>query len=146
MSTKTIERLNALVADYQLFYQKLRSYHWNVTGPLFFGLHAKFEELYRDAADKVDQLAERVAALGARPTGTLKQVLATARLQESEEIPGAAGMVEDLVSDLGNLNGWLRESSATATELGDVTTANLLDGFVEGQEKTAWMLRAFLQS
>ena len=69
------DTLNALLADYQVHYQRMRNYHWNVRGPQFFQLHAKFEELYTGAALKVDELAERVLTLGARPYSTLAEAL-----------------------------------------------------------------------
>ena len=136
--------LNQLLADYQVLYQKLRNYHWNVQGPMFFDLHAKFEELYLDAAVKVDDLAERVLAVGGHPTSTLAGALKGARLKEDEARPGAQEMVANLVEDLAALNGWLRESGKKAEEAGDAATFNLLEGMADEQEKTAWMLRAYL--
>jgi starvation-inducible DNA-binding protein len=137
--------LATLLADYQVHYQKLRGYHWNVTGPMFFGLHAQFEALYTDAAEKVDLLAERIAARGGRPPATLAQHLELARIREDATAPAAHDMVRNVVGDLEHLIGASQELSAVATECGDATTANLLDGFADGHEKTAWMFRAFLQ-
>ena len=142
--TKVTDALNRLLADYQVLYQKLRSYHWNVSGPLFFGLHAKFEELYTDAAVKVDDLAERTLALGARPFATLQAQLEHARLSEDPEVPDAATMVQNLLADLESLDGALQSAKLLAAEADDDTTANLLDAFRDEQAKTAWMLRAFL--
>lgn len=142
--TAIANELNALLADYQVLYQKLRNYHWNVTGPMFFGLHARFEELYRDASDKVDELAERVVALGERPASTLKEQLAQARLAEDPTVPAAHDMVRNVHADLESLTSALRTSARRASDEDDVATANLLEGFADGQEKTAWMLRAFL--
>lgn len=147
MSTATAsvtDQLNLLLADYQVFYQKLRHYHWNVSGPLFFGLHAKFEELYLDAALKVDELAERVLALRGRPLSTLRDQLAHARLAEDETFPDAETMVKNLVADIERLNGEIRSAVTAAGEAGDDATVNLLEPMADDQEKTAWMLRAFL--
>lgn len=135
--------LSRLLADYQVLYQKLRGYHWTVTGPLFFGLHAKFEALYLDAAEKVDALAERLAARGARPPVTLKEVLQLARLAEDEGRPAPLEMVKRIESDLEVLNQSLRAGARTAADAGDTATVNLLDGYADGQEKELWMLRAF---
>ena len=142
--TAVSQGLNQLLADYQVLYQKLRNYHWNVSGPMFFGRHAKFEELYTDAALKVDEIAERVLSMGGRPVSTLKGQLALARLEEDAGTPTSDEMVRTLQGDLECLNGALRVASAEAGKLGDVATANLLDGYADGQEKTVWMLRAFL--
>ena len=138
------DALNVLLADYQILYQKLRSYHWNVQGPMFFELHAKFEELYLDAAQKVDELAERILAVGGRPVSSLKGALKLARLKEDEGGLPAAEMVANLVDDFGALNVELRAAAKLAASDNDAATFNLLEGMADGQEKTAWMLRAFL--
>jgi starvation-inducible DNA-binding protein len=136
--------LAILLADYQVLYMKLRGYHWTVTGPLFFGLHAKFEELYDDAATKVDELAERLAARGARPPVTLKEQLALARLKEDSATPAANEMVRNIAADLEALNASLRALEQSAAKSGDAATQNLAQGYADGQEKTIWMLKAFL--
>jgi len=136
--------LAVLLSDYQVLYMKLRGYHWTVTGPLFFGLHAKFEELYDDAAEKVDALAERLAARGARPPLTLKEQLGLARLKEDAGQPSANDMVRNVAADLETLNGSLRALEKAAESAGDAATQNLAQGYADGQEKTIWMLRAFL--
>jgi len=136
--------LATLLADYQVFYMKLRGYHWTVTGPLFFGLHAKFEELYDDAAEKVDTLAERLAARGVRPPVTLAEQLRLARLEEDAGQPSANDMVRNVAADLETLNQSLRKLEEAAASSGDAATQNLAQGYADGQEKTIWMLRAFL--
>ena len=113
-------------------------------GPLFFGLHVKFEELYTDAALKVDELAERVLALDTRPLSTLKEALQHARLTEDSGAPDAETMVKNLVADIGTLNAELRATAKAAADAGDDATMNLLDPMADEQEKTSWMLRAFL--
>lgn len=143
--SEVIQSLNSLLADHQVLYQKLRTFHWNVTGPHFFGLHAKFEELYTAAAETVDQLAERVVALGGRPLGTLQAQLATARLKEADGIPAATAMVAALADDYRALIGAARDLGETASAVDDSATANLAEDMADGYEKTAWMLRAFLQ-
>ena len=139
------KELSLLLSDYQVLYAKLRGYHWTVTGPLFFGLHAKFEELYDDAAEKVDALAERLVARGARPPLTLKDQLAQARLKEDAGQSSSNEMVQNVANDLETLNVSLRALEQSATKAGDAATQNLAQGFADGQEKTIWMLRAFLK-
>lgn len=144
MSEKIIPGLNQLLSDYMVFYQKLRNYHWNVQGPLFFGLHQVFEEQYLASAEKVDEIAERVRSLGGKPASTLREYLEHARLTEDDGNPSANQMVERIVTDLSALTGNIRELVKEVD--GDVATVNLLEGFADEQEKTAWMLKAFLQS
>ena len=136
--------LAILLADYQILYTKLRGYHWTVSGPLFFGLHAKFEELYDDAAERVDELAERLAARGARPPVTLKEQLALARLKEDAGHPPATDMVRNIAADLETLHTSLHALEVSAAKSGDAATQNLAQGYSDAQEKTLWMLRAFL--
>ncbi|MDF1799368.1 MAG: DNA starvation/stationary phase protection protein [Planctomycetota bacterium] len=138
------KNLALLLADYQVLYQKLRNYHWNVKGPLFFSLHAKFEELYLITAERVDGLAERLAARGQRPPSTLAEHLQLARLAEDPEVPSAEGMVGRLVADLDVLVDHLREAVKVADQDGDSAAVNLLDGFADAEEQVSWMLRAFL--
>lgn len=142
MSSQLQSDLNSLLADYMVFYQKLRNYHWNVKGPMFFNLHAKFEEMYTDAALKVDELAEAVAALGGKPVSTLKGQLELARLKEDHGDPEAIQMVKNIVADMESLNAHLRTGVEAAAD--HTATANLLEEIADGQEKTAWMLRAYL--
>ncbi len=143
LSAKIISQLNRLQSDYQVFYQKLRSYHWNVTGPQFFGLHQQFETMYNEIATNIDDIAERTLALGGKPIGTLAEQLKLATIKEDSSTPAAEHMVKNLRADLSKLNESLRDLSSLATEAKDTATVNLADGIADGQEKTAWMLRAF---
>jgi starvation-inducible DNA-binding protein len=141
-----IEAINQLQADYQVYYQKLRAFHWNVRGPMFFSLHVKFEELYTAFAVKVDDLAERALTLDGKPLPTLSAVLEKARLKEATSMPDAVGMVRALTDDLVQLNAWTRQVAAQAESAEDVGTVNLLEGFADAQEKDVWMLRSFSQA
>ena len=144
LNTNVTGKLSAPLADYQVFYQKARSYHWNVKGPLFFQLHEEFEKLYTALAEKIDELAERVSARGAVPPATLKQILEQARLEEDASVPEAQSMVENLQRDLEHLNVNLRSLVDEALLENDVPTANLLEDYADEQAKTIWMYQAFL--
>jgi starvation-inducible DNA-binding protein len=136
-----IDTLNTLLADHQVFYQKLRNYHWNVKGPHFYVLHEKFEELYGSVNEIVDELAERIVALGSRPLSTMKEQLAAARLAEDQSVPGARQMVDAVIADIDALVGHLKSAREAAGD--DSVTANMLDGFVDGYAGPRWMLNAF---
>ena len=142
--TAIVDDLNLLLADLQVHYQRLRNYHWNVTGPQFFELHMKFEELYNAAALHVDEVAERVLALEGRPLSTLGSQLAAARLKEDAEDlrPSAKEMVERIMADMRALGDQMRRTVAAAGDADDAATANLLEPMADEYEKTAWMLRA----
>lgn len=144
MNQALIDALNNLLADYQLFYQRLRGYHWNVKGKMFFQLHTKFEELYLYASNQADELAERILTIGGTPISTLAGYLRQARLVETERVPDAEGMVKHLIQDFDFLNTEMRKVAAAAGEAGDEGTLNMLSAIADEQEKMAWMLRAYL--
>ena len=99
MSKKIIKKLNLLVADMTVFYQKLRHYHWNVKGPQFFQLHEKFEIIYTEVGDVIDELAERIVGLDGVPLHTLSSMLDVSSLKEDSEIPQPDVMVNRTVED-----------------------------------------------
>jgi starvation-inducible DNA-binding protein len=138
------QALRAMQADYAIFYQKLRAYHWTVCGPQFFLLHELFEKLYHEAADTQDSLAERLVTLGLPPAKTLREQLTAARLKEDATTPDATAMVRNVLSDLSSLHQSLRELAGEASRLSDTATLNLADDIADRNEKTAWMLRALL--
>lgn len=139
-----VRSLNLLLADYQVLYQKLRSYHWNVTGPQFFTLHAFFETEYIAVADRVDLIAERVRALGSTPPSTLKLQLELARLKEDPTVPIDTVMVRNLVADYDVILAALLTASDVADDAEDVITENMLEDFISVQRKACWMMRSFL--
>jgi starvation-inducible DNA-binding protein len=138
-----IDQLNGLLADSTVFYQKLRNYHWFVTGPQFFTLHAKFEELYDHWAEMIDEIAERILAMNGRPLPTLAAVLEHAGLNEETGQPNAKQMVQNLHDDMNTLADRFTQVHDAADEAGDTTTVNLLDEYIDEMRKTLWMLRAW---
>lgn len=145
MSEAIAGSLNTLLADSTVFYQKLRHYHWNVQGPKFFELHAKFEEIYEKWAPFVDQIAERIIALDAVPLHTLASMLEHATLKEDAELSDGTEMVNRTIADLTALRDSMNKIIATADAAGDRTTVNLLDGIGDAAEGDVWMLKAWLK-
>ncbi len=138
------EHLNGLLSDTLVLEQKLRHYHWNVSGPQFFALHAKFEELYDHFADVIDDVAERILTVGGEPVRTLAAALENTALSEDPGKPAALTMVENLKQDLRAIHGRAAATIAAAEATEDRGTANLLDGLNDELEKTLWMLDATL--
>lgn len=138
-----IDGLNGLLADATVFYQKLRHYHWNVAGPEFFELHAKFEEVYTSWAVTIDEVAERVLMVGGVPLHTLAAMVRTASLQEDETTPAAPDMVEAVLADLKAIRTRAGAVIDAAEAAGDRGTVNLLDGIRDGIEKEIWMFGAW---
>ena len=145
MSKAIAGQLNTLLADSTVFYQKLRHYHWNVQGPKFFELHAKFEEIYEKWAPFVDEIAERVIALDTVPLHTLKSMLEVATLKEDPKVPDGTQMVNKTIADLNALHASMNRIIEVAEEEGDRTTANLLDEIGDAIEGDVWMLKAWLK-
>jgi starvation-inducible DNA-binding protein len=145
MSNAIASSLNVLLADSTVFYQKLRHYHWNVQGPKFFELHAKFEEIYEKWAPFVDEIAERVIALDTVPLHTLAGMLEHTTLNEDAEISEGAEMVTRTIADLTALRASMNGIIEAADKAGDRTTVNLLDGIGDAIEGDVWMLKAWLK-
>lgn len=137
--------LNKQVANWTVLYTKLHNFHWNVKGPHFFTLHAKFEELYNEASAHIDALAERVLAIGGKPVGTLSACLNTASITEAEGNETAEQMVETVARDFAILVDELKLAIEAAEQADDEATADMLLEILSGLEKHIWMLNAFLQ-
>ncbi|SDR69057.1 Dps family protein [Gramella sp. MAR_2010_147] len=140
---KTVEELNVLLADYHIYYQKLRNFHWNVIGKNFFDLHEKFEELYDDAKLKVDEIAERILTLRYQPTSNLSDYLKDANLKESPSDISDSKMIELLLEDHGLLLKQMRKVVDVADAGGDEGTIDLIGAYIRELEKTSWMLDAW---
>jgi starvation-inducible DNA-binding protein len=141
-----LEILRALLADEYVLYTKTRNYHWNVVGPQFNDLHKFFESQYEELDDVVDDVAERMRALGGWSPGSLAEFLRSTRLGEHPgEIPEPRRMIADLLEDHEALIRSLRADLETVLErYHDAGTNDFLTGLMERHEKMAWMLRAFL--
>lgn len=140
-----VNGLSQLLADLQVFYSNLRGFHWNVKGKGFFTLHAKYEELYNDVAGKVDEVAERILQLGGTPESRYSEYLKVARVKEEGNDPecGREGMMK-VLDTLALLIGQERKLVELAGEANDEVTTALMDDYLKSQEKTVWMLAAFL--
>ncbi|MEM8770848.1 MAG: DNA starvation/stationary phase protection protein [Pseudomonadota bacterium] len=140
------EALNATLADTYAVYMKTHAYHWNVTGPQFHTLHVMFEEQYREMWAALDEIAERVRALGVFAPTSGAQFAELSAVESADTSPPAASkMVEALLHDHELLVRRAREGLETAEQAGDAASADLLTVRIQTHEKTAWMLRAMTQ-
>ncbi|MCH7412798.1 DNA starvation/stationary phase protection protein [Belliella sp. R4-6] len=144
-SKKLVKKLNSLLANYEIYYQNLRNFHWNVSGPNFFELHAKFEELYNEANLGIDETAERILTLGERPLSSFEEYIAHSEIKEAKEINDAKKMVETVRENLNVLLKLEREALDAASEQNDEGTVDLMSGYITGKEKIVWMLSAYLK-
>ena len=141
-----VNALNQLLADYQVFYTNLRGFHWNVKGKMFFGLHAKYEAYYNAAAEKVDEIAERILQLGATPENRFSEYLKKATLKEDGFKPAGTEGMKKILDDLSILIKQEREVVKLAGEAEDEGTVALMDDFLISQEKMVWMISALLEN
>ncbi len=140
-----IGKLNELLANYQIYYQNLRNFHWNITGPNFFELHAKFEELYTAANSRVDEIAERILTLGARPLSSYEEYINESKIKEAKLVSDPKKMVETVKENLNSLLNIERETLDAAAATGDEGTVTLMSDYITAKEKVVWMLSAYLK-
>lgn len=134
-----------LLADSYILYVKTHNFHWNVTGPLFNTLHLMFEEQYTELAEAVDEIAERIRALGFPAPGTYKQFAELSSIGEEEGVPEAEDMIRQLVEGQEAVVRTARQLLPVASEVSDEPTVDLLTQRMQIHEKNAWMLRSMLK-
>lgn len=139
----SLHRLQVLLADEQVLFQKLRDAHWNVAGPHFHALHGLFEEEYTALAGSIDEVAERIRQLGGRPDGSLAGSLSRTRLQE---FPASQRSAQDyLQALLLDSETLIRQLRSDIPNVPDVGTQDFLTGLIQQHEKSAWKFRASLE-
>ena len=138
------EGLSRVLADSYTLYLKTHNYHWNVEGPLFNTLHLMFEQQYTELAAAVDEIAERIRALGEPAPGSYKAFAALSSIEEQEGVPRAEDMIRDLVNGQEAVVRTARSILPTVEEAHDEPTADLLTQRMQVHEKNAWMLRSML--
>lgn len=143
-TVKTAGELNKLLASFQVFYQNLRGYHWNVKGENFFELHEKFEAFYVETRDQIDEIAERILTLGEAPLHTYKDYLANSAIQESARETNGKAIVAAIKDTYTQLLIQERQVLELANDANDEGTIDLMTGYISLQEKTIWMLSAYL--
>ncbi|UYG07448.1 Dps family protein [Halomonas sp. M4R1S46] len=143
-ASQLAERLNVLLANYQIFYMNVRGYHWNVKGHDFFQLHTKFEELYTDLLMKVDEVAERVLTLGHQPVHAYSDYVRIASIQEDKDVHDGEACVRGVLQGYQSLIELQREILSLASDADDEGTAAQVGDYIREQEKTVWMLGAYL--
>ena len=138
------EGLSRLLADTYTLYLKTHNFHWNVTGPMFNSLHLMFETQYTELATAVDEIAERIRALGVAAPGSYAQFAQLTSIDEETGQPDAQEMIAQLVRDQETVARTARAIFPVADEAADEPTADLLTQRLQIHEKTAWMLRALI--
>lgn len=138
-----VMELNILLADYHIYYQKLRSNHWNVVGKNFFDLHEKFEQMYLDAQVKIDEIAERILTLRYHPMSQLEDYLKSASIKQKVTLKSDEDMVESILNDHKLLLEQMGKVMETSSKASDEGTSDLIGAYIRELEKTSWMLEAW---
>jgi starvation-inducible DNA-binding protein len=139
-----VSKLGDLLANVQIFYANMRGFHWNIKGKLFFTLHEQFENQYEYLSDKIDEIAERILALGGTPENSYSQYLKISSVKEVSNLCCENEAVKSLLDSYRIIIAKEREIVSLASTYNDEATVNMLGDYLEDQEKTVWMFTSFL--
>ena len=140
--TQMVEVLQAVLADSFALYFKTHAYHWNVEGPHFDSLHKLFGDQYTEMWEAMDELAERIRALGAYAPCNVTELMKPSDLKQSAKVSKAMDMVKDLAKDHATISKHIAAAIEVAQEVGDEVTTDMLIARQTVHDKTAWMLNA----
>ncbi len=138
------EKLNDLLANFQVYYQNLRGFHWNIKGRDFFELHIKFEEFYTQAAVSIDEIAERILTLDHIPMHSFSNYVNVSEIEEATNITKGTECIHIIHSNVQTLIKKEKAILKLAEEADDDGTADLMTQYISAQEKLNWMLRSYL--
>ena len=138
--------LSRLLADSYTLYLKTHNFHWNVTGPQFNTLHQMFEGQYTELAAAVDEIAERIRALGIKAPGSYREFSALTSIREAKGGETAEEMIRELVEAQETIVRTARSAFPAADSASDEPTADLLTQRMQIHEKNAWMLRSMMDA
>lgn len=137
-----IDKLNVVLSDLHVFYQKLRNFHWNVTGSDFYELHKMFESQYDTIYENIDDLAEYIRQLDSYPVSTLFEYIKLSNIVETNELPfNSNDMVNILYDDTVTMCSYI-ESNFLKAEIKDVITHGKMTSLFEVLSKMKWFLNA----
>ncbi len=142
----TVVSLNTLLADYHLYYQNLRNFHWNILGENFFDLHPKFEQLYSDARIKIDEIAERILTLRFHPVSSFSDYIKISEIEEVNSILDDQEMITVVIENHMLLLRQMKDVIKKAQTAGDEGTIDMMGSYMRELEKETWMLNAWIKS
>ena len=138
------DKLNQLLANYSIFYQNVRGYHWNIKGEKFFELHVKFEELYTDLQLKIDEIAERILTLGHAPAHNYSEYKKASAVKESTQVSDGIKAVWDILDSFQTIIALERKLLELSANADDEGTNALMSDYIRAHEKLVWMYSAFV--
>ena len=145
-TNELVTLMNTLLANYNVHYQKLRNFHWNVEGADFFDIHEQFEMQYNDAKESIDEIAERIRVFGKTPLSTMKDYLEESEIKEASTDLEAMQMVKFIIEDYRILMEKMFDVLEVAIEYGDSGTEDMVKAQIKKLEKYHWMMSAFSSS
>ena len=143
--SEIVRKLNLLLSNYEMYYQNLRALHWNIKGKLFFMLHAKYEELYNEAAEVIDEIAERVLTLDETPLHTYEDFISNSKINAVKNVSEADQSLNIVLQNQETLHSVAYEVNDIASESGDEGTVALISEIISSLEKSIWMLKSSMK-
>jgi starvation-inducible DNA-binding protein len=143
--SRVAQATSRLLADSYTLYLKTHNFHWNVTGPMFTTLHTLFETQYTELALAVDEIAERIRAMGEIAPGSYGEFAKLAKVKDAKGVPPAAEMIRQLVADNRTVATTAHEVFELADAASDQATADLATRRIQIAEKNVWMLHSHLE-
>lgn len=143
-TAEIVTQMNLLLANYQVFFHKLRNYHWNVKGADFFDLHKIFMEMYDQVYRSTDEIAEKIRLFGKYPLSTMQEYLSQSRIKEGRNDFSSMEMVKDIMSDMQLLFSEMGKCIHSAQNINDFGTEDMLKSIIRKHEKHYWMLSSWL--
>lgn len=142
-SKNVVSALQQLLADYQVYYTNLRGFHWNVKGRDFFVMHAQFENMYNNASEKIDEIAERILMLDGVPAHNFSDYLKSSKVKESGYVSNGDEGVAHVMETISYFIQSERNILKLASETGDEATVAMMSDYIKEQEKLMWMLVSY---
>lgn len=139
-----VSELSQLLADFQVYYTNVRGFHWNIKGKDFYVMHAQFENMYNNAAEKIDEIAERILMLDGVPAHNFSEYLTKSKIKETGYVSGSNEALQHVMESTGYFLEVERKILKLASETGDEATVAMMSDYIKEQEKQLWMLTAYL--
>jgi len=139
-----VSELSQLLADFQVYYTNIRGFHWNIRGKDFYIMHAQFENMYNNAAEKIDEIAERILMLDGVPAHNFSEYLTKSKIKETGYVSGSDKAIQHIMESTGYFLEQERKILKLASEANDEATVALMSDYIKEQEKQLWMFTAYL--
>lgn len=139
------KNLNLLLSNYQMYYQNLRSLHWNIKGRMFFMLHEKYEELYNASAEVIDEIAERILMLNETPLHTFEDYISNSTIKAVKNVHNADESIKIVLQNSMILLDNANKVNDIASDSGDEGTIALMSEIISSLEKQIWMLESSIE-